>query len=62
MENTHRVVTRREIESFVWGDDLTESDALRTHISALRTAIDKPFDQKLLHTMHGIGYRLHEPR
>ena len=62
MENTHRVVTRREIESFVWGDDLTESDALRTHISALRTAIDKPFDKKLLHTMHGIGYRLHEPR
>ena len=61
MENTHRVVTRREIESFVWGDDPTESDSLRTHISALRTAIDKPFERKLLHTMHGIGYRLHEP-
>ena len=61
MENTHRVVTRREIESFVWGDDPTESDSLRTHISALRTAIDKPFEDKLLHTMHGIGYRLYEP-
>ncbi|MEJ2308166.1 MAG: response regulator transcription factor [Gammaproteobacteria bacterium] len=60
MENTHRVVTRREIESFVWGDDPTESDSLRTHISALRTAIDKPFEHKLLHTMHGIGYRLYE--
>jgi DNA-binding response OmpR family regulator len=62
MENTHRVVTRREIESFVWGDEPTESDSLRTHISALRTAIDKPFERKLLHTMHGVGYRLHEPR
>lgn len=59
MENTHRVVTRREIESFIWGDDVTESDALRTHVSALRTTIDKPFDTKLLHTVHGIGYRLH---
>ena len=62
MENSHRVVTRREIESFVWGDDLTESDSLRTHISALRTAIDKPFEHKLLHTMHGVGYRLYESR
>jgi len=62
MENSHRVVTRREIESFVWGDEPTESDSLRTHISALRTAIDKPFECKLLHTMHGVGYRLHEPR
>jgi DNA-binding response OmpR family regulator len=62
MENSHRVVTRREIESFVWGDEPTESDSLRTHISALRTAIDKPFERKLLHTMHGIGYRLHESR
>ncbi len=60
MENTHRVVTRREIESFVWGDEPTESDSLRTHISALRTAIDKPFACKLLHTIHGVGYRLHE--
>ena len=60
MENTHRVVTRREIESFVWGDEPTESDSLRTHISALRTAIDKPFGCKLLHTIHGVGYRLHE--
>jgi DNA-binding response OmpR family regulator len=62
MENSHRVVTRREIESFVWGDEPTESDSLRTHISALRTAIDKPFECKLLHTMHGVGYRLHELR
>lgn len=59
MENTHRVVTRREIESFVWGDDVTDSDALRTHMSAIRTAIDKPFATPLLHTIHGIGYRLY---
>ena len=60
MENTHRVVSRREIESYVWGDEPTESDALRTHMSAIRQVIDKPFDRRLLHTVHGIGYRLHD--
>lgn len=60
IENTHRVVTRREIENLVWGDEPTDSDALRTHISALRNAVDKPFEKKLLHTLHGIGYRLYD--
>lgn len=60
MENTHRVVTRHEIETKIWGDAATDSDALRTHISALRNTIDKPFNPKLLHTMHGIGYRLYD--
>ena len=60
MENTHRVVSRREIESYVWGDEPTESDALRTHMSAIRQTIDKPFDVRLLHTVHGIGYRLYD--
>ena len=58
MENSQRVVSRQEIESYVWGDDLTESDALRTHLSAIRQVIDKPFDKRLLHTLHGMGYRL----
>lgn len=60
MENTHRVVSRREIESYVWGDEPTESDALRTHMSAIRQTIDKPFTERLLHTVHGIGYRLYD--
>jgi len=60
MENTHRVVSRREIESYIWGDDPTESDALRTHLSAIRQAIDKPYENKLLHTVHSVGYRLYD--
>ena len=60
MENTHRVVSRREIETHIWGDDPTESDALRTHLSAIRQAIDRPFDNKLLHTVHSVGYRLYD--
>ena len=60
MENSHRVVSRQEIESYVWGDDITESDALRTHLCAIRQVIDKPFETHLLHTLHGMGYRLFE--
>lgn len=60
MESSHRVVPRREIEHLIWGDEPTDSDALRTHISALRNTIDKPFTKKLLHTLHGIGYRLYD--
>lgn len=53
------VVTRTQIEGTVWGNDPPESDAaLRGHIHALRTAIDQGREPKLLHTVHGIGYRL----
>lgn len=58
MAQTHRVVPRTEIEQLVWGDDLPDSDALRTHLSNLRNAVDKPFDRPLLHTVRGFGYRL----
>jgi DNA-binding response OmpR family regulator len=61
MRETHRVVSRRELEQEIWGDDPPESDALRAHIHLLRAAIDRPFDRPLLHTVHGIGYRLAEP-
>ncbi len=60
MENSHRVVPRREIESYIWGDDPTESDSLRTHLSAIRQVVDKPFGFPLLHTVHGMGYRLYD--
>lgn len=53
-----RVVPRKEIERRIWGNIRPDSDALRTHISVLRTAIDKPFNQHLLRTVHGIGYQL----
>lgn len=54
------VVTRKEMEHALWGDMPPGSDALRSHIYALRQAIDKPFQTPLLETVHGIGYRLKE--
>jgi DNA-binding response OmpR family regulator len=58
MSESERVVARREIEQIVWGDDPPDSDALRTHLSNLRNAVDKPFDKPLLHTIRGVGYRV----
>lgn len=61
MRNSHRVVSRAEIEHLVWGDDPPRSDSLKIHIHTLREAIDKPFESALLHTIRGAGYRLHAP-
>ena len=58
MRETHRVVAREELERRLWGDAPPEGDVLRAHMYALRVAIDKPYPRKLLHTVHGTGYRL----
>jgi DNA-binding response OmpR family regulator len=58
MQNTHRVVTREELERELWGNAPPGGDVLRAHIHALRTAVDKGCDAKLVHTIHGTGYRL----
>lgn len=53
------VVSRSDAERALWGEDPPESEAaLRGHIHALRAAVDVPPAPKLLHTVHGIGYRL----
>jgi DNA-binding response OmpR family regulator len=53
------VVTREQIERTVWGDDPPGTDAaLRDHILIIRNAVDTENEPKLLHTVHGIGYRL----
>jgi DNA-binding response OmpR family regulator len=53
------VVSRHEVARTLWGEDPPESEAaLRGHVHALRTVIDQGFSVKLLHTVHGIGYRL----
>ena len=61
MEASPNVVTRHELEKKVWGEEMPDSDSLRVHIHSLRSAIDKPFESKMIQTRHGIGYRLVDP-
>jgi DNA-binding response OmpR family regulator len=59
MRASPQVVSRRQLERDAWGDDTPESEcALRAHILAIRNAVDAPGEDKLLHNVHGVGYRL----
>lgn len=60
MRKSPHVVSRREIEHLLWGDEPPDSDAIRSHLHTLRAAIDHPFEKPLIHTVHGIGFRLEE--
>lgn len=61
MRAAPRVVTRAALEHAVWGDDPPASDALRSHLHALRLALDRPFESSMLVTVQGVGYRLVDP-
>ncbi|MGD8639931.1 MAG: response regulator transcription factor [Gammaproteobacteria bacterium] len=58
MKKSPNLVTREFLEIEIWGDLPPDSDTLRTHIHGLRTAIDKNYDTKLLHTVRGMGFRI----
>jgi len=60
MQKSPHVLRREMLEEALWGDDCPDSDSLRSHIHQLRQTIDKPFPTALLHTVHGVGYRLAE--
>ena len=60
MQKSPAVVRRETLEEALWGDDCPDSDSLRSHIHQLRQVLDKPFATPLLHTLHGVGYRLAE--
>ncbi|HNQ58555.1 MAG TPA: winged helix-turn-helix domain-containing protein, partial [Candidatus Desulfobacillus denitrificans] len=60
MQKSPAVATREALEAALWGDAPPDSDSLRSHIHSLRQQIDKPFPKPLLHTVHGVGFRLAE--
>ncbi len=58
MEASPKVLTRSDLEEAIWKGEPPDEATLRSHIYQLRHAIDRPFPRPLLHTVHGIGYRL----
>ncbi|MET9000302.1 response regulator transcription factor [Amycolatopsis sp. NPDC004169] len=62
MENAGRVVSKAQILDRVWREDFGgDAGIVDTYISYLRRKIDTG-EPKLLHTVHGVGYVLREPR
>ncbi len=63
MRGEGRVLTRTMLLELVWDFHFDpKTSVVETHISRLRTKIDKPFDVQLLHTVRNTGYSLHAPR
>ena len=60
MQKSPAVVRREQLEEALWGENIPDSDSLRSHIHQLRQVVDKPFGAPLLHTVHGVGFRLAE--
>lgn len=57
-----RVLTRTMLLEKVWDIHFDpQTSVVETHISRLRTKIDKPFEVQLLHTVRNTGYSLHVP-
>ncbi|HYH10618.1 MAG TPA: response regulator transcription factor [Thermoanaerobaculia bacterium] len=51
-------VTRSELLERIWGPDWPDSDALRSHIYALRQELDGSHPRRMLETLHGVGFKL----
>jgi DNA-binding response OmpR family regulator len=55
----NKVHTRDEIFNSVWGSDfLGESNLIDVYIRYLRNKVDEGADEKLIHTVRGVGYAL----
>jgi DNA-binding response OmpR family regulator len=58
LRESPNVVPRSTLERELWGDDLPDSDTLRSHLYNLRRAVDRPFADALIETLPGRGYRV----
>lgn len=62
MLNEDQLVTRTMLLEKVWGYRFDPKTSLvQTHVSRLRTKVDKPFDVELIRTVRGAGYVIGEP-
>jgi DNA-binding response OmpR family regulator len=59
MRNPGRVMTRDMILNNVWAHtDEFFTNTIDVHVKYLRDRIDRPFNKKLIKTIHGFGYKL----
>ena len=57
--NRNVVVTREQIRVNIWNiDDDVNSNVIDVYIRYLRRKIDDNYEEKLIHTIRGVGYKL----
>ena len=58
LEHRHRVVPKAELLDAIWGDRFVSDSTLSSRLKAARRAIgDDGTAQRLIATVHGVGYR-----
>ena len=61
MRNAGVVMTRTQIVSLVWDINFDcDTNVVDVSIKRLRAKIDEPFQNKLIHTLRGVGYVLED--
>ncbi|HVX24455.1 MAG TPA: response regulator transcription factor [Candidatus Saccharimonadales bacterium] len=55
------VLTRTQLGNYAWQGDGPWTNTIDVHIKYLRDKIDRPFDQALIQTVHGLGYKIDTP-
>ncbi|MDQ3202885.1 MAG: response regulator transcription factor [Pseudomonadota bacterium] len=61
MRRSPHLVRRQELEQLLWRRDTPSSESLRSNIHTLRRSLDQDLAEPLLHTVHGLGYKLCAP-
>ena len=57
LENKNMVLSRDSILEHIWGYEFSgETNAVDVYIRYLRSKIEEPYGQKIIHTVRGIGY------
>jgi two-component system OmpR family response regulator len=61
MRNAGRIISKTMIMEHVWDYDFNpQTNVVESRICYLREKVDKNFDQKLIHTVRGVGYVIQE--
>jgi len=61
LRNKRRILTRTSIIEHVWDIHFdSDTNLVDVYIRYLRRKIDEPFEDKLIHTVRGVGYVLRE--
>lgn len=59
MRHSGEVMSRTQIISTVWDMNFDcETNVVEVTIRRLRAKVDDPFENKLIHTLRGVGYTL----
>jgi DNA-binding response OmpR family regulator len=61
LRNAPHVMRYAELARALWGDAEFNPAYLHSQVSVLRSAVDRPYKQPLILTVHGFGYRIAPP-